>query len=288
MTDNIRVVVADPQKSNRSRRTNLLKRLSHRASVCWIDLSGDKLFTQEKGAVVDYDGSRSFDLLFIHCGDNHLREAVDAKHEIGYSGTAGYDDRCHDFPSEMSQQVGRLGRSDQIFRSVGKLSGNEVNGILGYVEALLKKEEAPKPDLLLPPRSYQLLPALAILCQGYLAVHARQSENDWGPKEIEPALGQMGYTSEVHKRLQANVEAKKSAVTDPEWWVLPETNNGDLMRRAQKEWDPSDDDRGWEKFRMLLNRINENNSPLDTARDRKLVATAYCALADRLGGIPCG
>lgn len=132
------------------------------------------------------------------------------------------------------------------------------------------------------------LASFAILCQGYLAVLATQSEDGWEPKEIVPALSQMGYTSELHKGLQTNIEAKKSAVTDPEWWVLPETNNSDLMGRARNEWDPSDDDWGWEKLCRLLNRINENNKPLDTASDRKLVATAYCALVDRLGGIPCG
>jgi hypothetical protein len=187
----------------------------------------------------------------------------------------------------MSQQVGRLGRPDQIFRSVGKLSSNEVNAILGYVEDLLIKEEAPKPDLLLPPRSYQLLPALAILCQGYLAVHARQSEDGWGPTEIAPALKQIGYTSEVHKRNQTNLEAKKKAVTDPEWWVLTETNNRDLMRRARQEWGP-DDNPGWEKFCALIHRIDKNNTPLDKAEDQELVATAYCALVERLGGSPCG
>lgn len=181
-----------------------------------------------------------------------------------------------------------------LLQPTGELKTEDWERIIGGLserarcEALLEEKDLDGLHRYFRPETKEFLPTLAILCQGYLAVHAQQSEDGWQPRAIARALSQMGYTSEVHQRLQANVEAKKSAVTDPEWWVLPKTNSGDLMRRAQKEWDPSDDDRGWEKFRMLLNRIDENNSPLDTARDRKLVATAYCALADRLGGIPCG
>jgi hypothetical protein len=81
---------------------------------------------------------------------------------------------------------------------------------------------------LLKPRKVELLPALAILCQGYLAVHAAYvgpSAADWSAEEISPALDQMGWSklasgiADGQPLIRPDIGSEKDRVRERSWWL---------------------------------------------------------------------
>lgn len=154
-------------------------------------------------------------------------------------------------------------------------------------------------------REFELLSALSILSQGYLAVHARQYR---GEEKMKSALDQMGWSEEL---MSSSMEGRVEKVVKPDWWHVFDDEDS-LLEEAKEEWGEAD---GWSKVKDLIIRItgdtdqedtNETDmellrgeeddegdteeaepKPLVEERDRKLVAEAYCALAERLGGEPC-
>lgn len=123
----------------------------------------------------------------------------------------------------------------------------------------------------------EYLPALSILCQGYLALHA---EDDGTQENVEPALKQMGWSDDLISD-DVDVRAKKHEVSDPEeeyWQVF---NGTESIDQVKEEWERDSMD-GWGDVESLLNDIEENRN-----LQPETVAAAYCALVKRLGGEPC-
>jgi hypothetical protein len=153
----------------------------------------------------------------------------------------------------------------------------------------------PLPDLLRPVVSLQVLPALSILCQGYLALHVNLETGkfDDAVKEEErcvctEALKTMGWlevkdSSEERRRgilreMQANKDDPELA-RRPEWWA--ETFDGEdfpLEEEAKKEWGSSWISDG-QVAKALIYLIK---SDTDCEIPAALVAKTYLAIAERI------
>lgn len=151
------------------------------------------------------------------------------------------------------------------------------------------------PDILQSPRVIELLPAIAILCQGYLAVHAECPE-------IEEALELMGWNnlSESNKTaLIGNLKGQVETITAPQWWLEVFGLWDSAKERAAQDaeiWDQFEQKLKdeWQEDRYgcidksLLDPNDSSNSMIDTLRKNMflsspgLIAEAYCALVKRL------
>jgi hypothetical protein len=136
---------------------------------------------------------------------------------------------------------------------------------------------------LLKPKSVEVLSALSVLCQGYLAVHVEgynEQEERWGPEEMSPALKQMGWSEDL---MTIASDRKSDEVSDPGWWQVFDGED-DLIDQVEDEW--GDEEALPEVLKELLTRIMEGTQLGDNDA-HKIVADAYCKLAERLGGRPC-
>jgi lambda repressor-like predicted transcriptional regulator len=83
-------------------------------------------------------------------------------------------------------------------------------------------------DIFLDRSSLQLLPALLILCQGYLAVHAMYKGPDtldWRPEDIKSALDEMGWNALISRTASresmkpSDLSNQKQNVRKQSWWL---------------------------------------------------------------------
>jgi hypothetical protein len=128
----------------------------------------------------------------------------------------------------------------------------------------------------------ELLPALAILCQGHLAVHAAHGIGR-GSREVETALKSIGWHDGEYGRLLEDA-TKLDAVRNVSWWLstfgLEHGESFDLQwanlyAKVRGEWLGN---AGFDRLKPLLDRLRLRESPsLET------VAEAYIAIAERLG-----
>ena len=123
------------------------------------------------------------------------------------------------------------------------------------------------------------LSALTILCEGYLAVHA---ENTDCSEDISSALELMGW-SEFQKSdrysalIREDLSEQISIVRRRQWWsdvFEPEFFDNDM----EKEWK---DTTGEEEIPKALNDLLEAIHKGDTVVPPKIVADAYCILVKK-------
>ena len=157
------------------------------------------------------------------------------------------------------------------------------------------------PEILLPPQKASMLYALTVLCQGYLAVHAKKENSEWG--HIFPALKQMGWidlmegprASFVFKSLPEKI----TVVSEAKWWLEPfdllegpkrvdenesrinKSRSERLEENLKREWDRTEKDLP-DAFKNLLGEIEGGN-----IKEPKIVADVYCAIVEKLGDMPC-
>lgn len=130
---------------------------------------------------------------------------------------------------------------------------------------------------------FVFLTALAILCQGYLAVHAeyKEQDKDW----ISIALEQMGWNSVDKSMIPASLGKKESTekVRNPSWWwTVFERDFEDrktLLAAVKKEWDESSDKEISKELEDLVKLIAAKRE----VKPPKMVARAYLALVEKLG-----
>jgi hypothetical protein len=130
----------------------------------------------------------------------------------------------------------------------------------------------------------ELLPALAILCQGFLAVTAGLAGDKVGD-EVKQALDVMGWDAKRHTELVSG-EEKRRAVEDPGWWLdTLELRDGmelnmerwlKFTENLQDEWGPSD---GLENLDGFKASLKSQGTP-----SIEVVANGYLAIFRRLGG----
>lgn len=140
------------------------------------------------------------------------------------------------------------------------------------------------PSCCKPKRKAEILPALSILCQGYLAVHA--DEHGKG-EELGSALDQMGWSEDL---TPDGSNDRVEEVSDLDWWQVFDGEDH-LIEKVEEEWGSETGDLG--AVEDLLKRITDADGRIAEEQgtlkeeDRVTVADAYCKLAERLGGEPC-
>jgi hypothetical protein len=266
----------------------LVKDRRHKKNVGEIENELDRLGAR----VIDDPEDERINLIIVHGNTDKPRETGDLTHEM------------------VKQCVNEGGLYLNYTTAGGKWS-SEVTGKYsgGYRELMqaFKSLDAPMSigtlakELKVTKREPDVLSALSILCQGYLAVHAEKQNGEWGPPEIKPALEQMGWIdlldgegeSGIAGQLK-NMSGKRDEVNDPNWWG-DTFDEDDLTKKAKEEWgEASTDD--WKSVRNLLRRVEPADGEESSSSRRPLteeelatvnpatVKDAYCALAERLGG----
>jgi hypothetical protein len=132
------------------------------------------------------------------------------------------------------------------------------------------------------PRREKLI-ALAILCQGYLAVHAaRVPTIQSRAPVVEHALNQMGWSKRVSCDL---VGDGFDVVYTADWWSSPFGSSKSEVERAIAKESGLDNISEARDLSKLIDAIYRGG---DTRITEDIVANAYCAIAMTLGGRPCG
>jgi len=138
--------------------------------------------------------------------------------------------------------------------------------------------------------SLQILPALAILCQGYLAIHAAngEEENDL----LKPALNQMGWfdLGDDREKIDESLSKNKEQVKSANWWLAPFGLDG--LEMDDSKWNEFEEkfrnekeDVGEEGWDTVQKFINENIRNGDFKPET--IANVYCSLVSMLEGRPC-
>ena len=158
------------------------------------------------------------------------------------------------------------------------------------VERFFEELDKGSKDFSLLKRSmFMFLPALIILCQGYLAVHAEHKEQnkDWKDQNISIALEQMDWDSVDNSLIPQNFGKKESTekVRNPGWWWAAfedDFKNKDkksFPAAIQEEWNTSSNKEISKELEDLIRLIVEDNE----VKPAKMVAKAYLALVETLG-----
>lgn len=140
------------------------------------------------------------------------------------------------------------------------------------------------------------LSALAILFQGYLAVHAEyRGEKDWDDAHIQEALEQMGWrkfrTQVGQPSVVEGLGSQKEAVRNKEWFLTPfmvpklsdqdpTFNHAAFRIRVLEEWDDGDGGAPPESLERLLADLEKTEPKL--IRSPQFIATAYLEISAQL------
>lgn len=121
-----------------------------------------------------------------------------------------------------------------------------------------------------------VLPALQILCQGYLVVYHRD-ENEF----IQQALNTMGWANlKLTEEQSFNLSQKVDVVNRAEWWshvLLQNIEKSLLMARIDVEWSALGKTQG-EEYQLLNELINKIINPSDQLIEPKRVAETYLSI----------
>jgi hypothetical protein len=151
---------------------------------------------------------------------------------------------------------------------------------------------------LLKPQKLELLPTLAILCQGYLAVHAASADSevpDWKSEDISQALDQMGWSVLVSRMdstgllIRPNLGTEKNNVRKQSWWLQTFGVLDECQKLIEDKWIGFKNDLMQEcgkgakagipaELNILLDALGKEESMVEP----KVVADAYSAIAIQL------
>jgi hypothetical protein len=179
----------------------------------------------------------------------------------------------------------------RIWRPVGSGSGylttSEAKELLVFATAIkTKQEDLRLPNFLRDPRVISLLPALSILCQGYLAAHSLQQADS----SINRAAEHMGLPAflssggEDVALLKRVLPLKRAETSSTVWWrkVLGDSRKCVETQIVTEMGVKSID--STLPLKALIENIYE--STLGQLQP-SVVADAYCAIAAKLTGKPC-
>jgi hypothetical protein len=204
----------------------------------------------------------------------HLRDlheqcrGMQSRLTVYYGGNGGRD---KDRPEDGGEIIWR-----PVADETGVLTRSEAVALLAFAQ-----EGGSRPAFLCPPSSFEIVGALAMLCQGYLAVcaaHDLCKDSDHATQ----ALKSMGWSAECTSLLSE--PSKLSAVKSPSWWLAAFDFRvgvgGDdpqwqmFVDGLHREWGTAD---GLRAVRTLSSKmvLEEGLSVDDVAR-------AYSAIAERL------
>ena len=219
------------------------------------------------------DKDIEFLLCMIHAGDAKAMNKVRARYRVWLSGEEGIDKRCS--PKE-----------DKIWRAISapvSLIPEEAQEIFEYVISGCIGE---KPSCFFPPRP-KFLPALSILCQGYLATNSKSPD-----PLVQKALNEMGWSTFKNPSIQTDLSGKKSETKKRSWWLDPfdidcRKSNKEIHRQIDKihdqivkEWNVPKHGEVCSCIKELTDALKKTILIEDEAPP--IVANAYLAISHRL------
>lgn len=167
----------------------------------------------------EYDGERAFSL--------------NASHYVWYGATRGVKRLCR--PGD-----------DNIYRLIDAEEGHpapgEARDIVEYFLSLDRGNGPSKPAILLPPRRLDLLVALQVLCEGFMAAEAVRmaGEQDLGDEGTTEVLSRMGFDESGRTALAREqpdtfraLKSNLSRVRCAEWW---EVLGDDWREKLREHW----------------------------------------------------
>lgn len=268
---------------NNYRRIEWGKLLSSMFDSVWL-VSGKgkwRLFNskskKEGNNVSSKERPKEADAIFVHTGDlvslNELLDTIQYKNRFDFNQ-----------PGTPKAETGIL----SIFRGTNPfdLDKSDAKEIADYVAGLRTE----KPECCTRKDVLQYLPALAILCQGYLVIHINPEtgepenigkEDNSARKLCKDAQELMGYNKLVNDEAKVPLFIKdqdrrgdlQKKVCQPDWWQIFDTD--DYIKKAYKEW--GDDLQEWPKAETLFQEIM-NDSDIKPG----VVADAYLAITKNL------
>ena len=131
-------------------------------------------------------------------------------------------------------------------------------------------------------------PALAILCQGYLAAHFSRPQD--APINVRQALDTMGWTkfteTDEGKPFAQIVLKKKEVTVKPEWWqkVFENTIKGEEQPPKSLFRKKLDEELGNIELPEEIAQLVDAIFGMQPIEDTELVAIAYLKLVERLKG----
>lgn len=218
-----------------------------------------------------------FDFLIVHQGDRDLLDAMSVRSQKEF---------WFDSPGNPAPRDGGVG----IYRSTAvphfDLTVDDAKEIIAYG----KGERASLPRCCVRPKNKEIVAALCILCQGYLAVHSTESDGkpslpatdpDYG--SVNDALVAMGWQRFIESHgggtpggTDFKKRRKELAKRSSEYWDV--FGKEDVSRALDEEWEGTKE--GREDVQPFLNWLRNRRSkePLGPA----VVARAYMALREEL------
>jgi hypothetical protein len=243
-------------------------------------------------------------LLLRHLGDIAGEwPKIQADLTVYYSGSGGNDNRLQEFADLLTYP------HDVIWKRVDSkedaLTKEEADQLVSYArDKAAGKDVSCLPFLQRPQLPiFEVLPALSILCQAYLAqlstVHGQTEPQPPRTQECVDELIAWGDwpqstiagTDGVVNGQQTNSDVAHQAVEiqpyEPKWWQV--FAGVSLQSEAKREWTSLEAQAkngasfGWDKVETLLNAIQpqatESIKPIST----KMVVEAYAAIVHRFG-----
>ena len=142
------------------------------------------------------------------------------------------------------------------------------------------------PSVCHPSTTAEIIPALCILSQGYLAAHAEKKDNKWGPNDIENALYHMCYPTFMESKdselLKIDPSSQRAVVSNPKWWLsIFEGNKVEVEDKTARELGV-DDIGSYPAIKNLVDAIYGMRSV-----PQHIVVEAYFAIVEKLRGKPC-
>jgi hypothetical protein len=222
-------------------------------------------------------------ITFLHIRDLDLIQVDKIRPEYGtientvfYGGNGGDDP---DIPSNAKERIWRV-----ILDKSESVSSEEGIQLRDYFKLPRdQRNDGTRPDILLPPKTFEILPSLSILCQGYLVVCAESEERGKYLDVIKPALEEMGWVDETGNRvidkgnslIRENLKGEWGKVQLPNWWYEEVFAWDDLRNKIACECGMNCFSKVDKHIRKLLNNIATTGERIDPLT----VAKAYSAIA---------
>lgn len=214
-----------------------------------------------------------------HFRDLQIAEGNDTVITVYFGGNGGQDDAA---PPDALYRIWR-----PVSAGSGYLNNSEASELLKFAKGIKKKEEDIRPpNFLRDPRVFFMLPALSILCQGYLAAHALPE----AVPSIKHALEHMGMPAFLEgggddvALLKRIIPLKRGETSSPDWWVkVLGKSKKSVEEQVASEMGVKSIDSSTTVKALLEVVYKEAAGQIQPS----VVADAYCDIVGKLTGRPC-
>jgi hypothetical protein len=293
------VVIIDREPKRRSEMANAFK---GSASIQFVyrPISGKRFGRDSPELVIETAEGVSITnigpalIALRHIRDKQLVPDLAAYLTVYYGGNGGYDDDC---PSDAQERIWR-----PVNPGSGTLTSDEANSLFSYViSKKIGKEDVVRPSFLIEPPVYDILPALAILCQGFLAVFAEQivSPISEYSETLKLAFKLMGWSEIMHNHdpilllIRSKIIKGKENVTQVNWWlkvfnildeelIISKEKMAKFKQKLEDEWEKTYAGKLPNQIEELFHLLSTEPRLNLTEDNVELVAKVYCLITQNL------